>query len=230
MASQPTTNSAGRRAAFDGEGGGARPLPVDGGGLAGRGRSGGAAGSAPSTSSRVGSGGRSIPSGPGSGGPSGELNARAADPALARGSRGRPVATGSGSGRAGRRPTAAPSGSGGGRRCAAGRGDPAGGVTSLRQRLDGRGRDLAALEVLAAPGAQRPVHADQPAAVRADPLQSGPAGRADDPFIVDPALARRAVVDRLDLGEEGLLGQVALPDLADLLVRAGRSCRSRRRR
>ena len=32
-------------------------------------------------------------------------------------------------------------------------------------------------------------------------------------------LAARAVVDRLDLGEERLLGQVPLPDLADLLVR-----------
>src|SRR4029077_20866419 len=101
---------------------------------------------------------------------------------------------------------------------AAGCGDPAGNVASLWERLDGRGRDLTPLEVLAAPGAQRPVHPHQPAAVRADPLQSGTAGRADDPFIVDPTLARRAVMDRLDLGEERLLGQVAFPDLADLLV------------
>ena len=119
VASQPTTNSAGRRAALDGEGGGARPLPVDEGGLVGRGRryerAGGSgrrravraerAGSEPlppSTASPGAASGLSIPSGPGSVGPSGELNARAADPALAPGSRGRPVAPGSGSGRTGR--------------------------------------------------------------------------------------------------------------------------------
>jgi hypothetical protein len=66
----------------------------------------------------------------------------------------------------------------------------------------GRRRYVSALEVLAAPGAQRPVHADQPAAVRADALEARPAVRADDPFVVDPLLAGRAVVDRLDLGEE----------------------------
>ena len=98
-------------------------------------------------------------------------------------------------------------------------GDPAGRVTAARQGARSAAGDLATLEVLAAPGAQRPVHPDQPAAVRADALQAGPAGRADDPFVVDPALAGRAVVDRLDLGEERLLGQVPLPDLADLLVR-----------
>ena len=94
-------------------------------------------------------------------------------------------------------------------------------VASRRRgrRLDGRGRDLASLEVLAAPGAQRPVHPDEPAAVRADAVQARPAGRADDPLVVDPPVAARAVVDRLDLGEERLLGQVPLPDLADLLVR-----------
>ena len=118
----------------------------------------------------------------------------------------------------GQRPSGRRRGGGAGRRGAAGRRSgrwPHG----LRQGLDGGGRDLPALEVLAAPGAQRPVHPDQPAAVRADAVQPGPAGRADDPFVVDPSLAGRAVVDRLDLGEEGLLGQVPLPDLADLLVR-----------
>ena len=88
-----------------------------------------------------------------------------------------------------------------------------------RQRLDGGGRrDLTPLEVLAAPGAQRPVQADQARAVGADAVQARPAGRADDPFVVDAPLAGRAVVDRLDLGEQRFLGQVALPDLADLLV------------
>ena len=80
-------------------------------------------------------------------------------------------------------------------------------------------RRLAALEVLAAPRAQRPVEPDEAAAVRADAVQPRPAGRADDPFLVDPPVAGRTVVDRFDLGEEGLLGQVALPHLADLLVR-----------
>ena len=67
-------------------------------------------------------------------------------------------------------------------------------------------------------------HSDQssptrPTAVGADALQPRPARRADDPFVVDPTLARRAVMDRLDLGEQRLLRQVALPGLADLLVR-----------
>ena len=86
-------------------------------------------------------------------------------------------------------------------------------------RWSPRRRPHGALEVLAAPGAQRPVEPDESRAVGADPVEARPAGRADDPFLVDPALAGRAVADGLDLGEEGLLGQVPLPDLADLLVR-----------
>ena len=135
--------------------------------------------------------------------PSGGINARAADPG-----RPRPSASSASTGWSGPwSDDGAPAG-----RQAAGR------LEAVGQRLDGRRRDLTPLEVLAAPGAQRPVEADQARAVRADPIEAGPAGRADDPFLVDPPLAGRAVADRLDLGEEGLLGQVALPDLADLLV------------
>ena len=100
------------------------------------------------------------------------------------------------------------------------RAEAAGRLHPGRQRLDRGDRpDLTTLEVLAAPGAQGPVEADEPRAVRADPVEPRPTGRADDPFLVDAPLARRAVLDRLDLGEQRLLGQVPLPDLADLLVR-----------
>ena len=85
--------------------------------------------------------------------------------------------------------------------------------------IDAGRDDLTSLEVLAAPRTQRPVEADQPRAVRADAVEPGPARRADDPFLVDPPLAGRAVVDRLDLVEQRLLGEVPLPHLADLLVR-----------
>src|SRR6185436_15841114 len=98
-------------------------------------------------------------------------------------------------------------------------GDAAGRVEAAGERLERGRRRLAALEVLAAPRAQRPVEADEAAAVRADAVQPRAAGRADDPFLVDPPIARRTVLDRLDLGEERLLGQVPLPHLANLLVR-----------
>ena len=98
-------------------------------------------------------------------------------------------------------------------------GDAGGRVEATGERLERGRRRLAALEVLAAPRAQRPVETDEAAAVRADAVQPGPAGRADDPFLVDAPIAGRAVVDRFDLRKEGLLGQVALPHLADLLVR-----------
>ena len=84
---------------------------------------------------------------------------------------------------------------------------------------DRRGRHLAPLKVLAAPRAQRPVEADEPAAVRADAVQACPAGRADDPFVVDAASAGRAALDRLDFGEERLFREIAFVDLTDLLVR-----------
>ena len=110
-----------------------------------------------------------------------------------------------------------------GRRSELGRGgwggDPGGRVTPARRGLDGGGRDVASLEVLAAPRAQGPVHPHEAAAVRTDAIQSRPARRTDDPLVVDPAVAARAVMDRLDLGKERLLSQVSLPDLADLLVR-----------
>ena len=92
-----------------------------------------------------------------------------------------------------------------------------------RQRDDRRGRRrgdrVVALELAAAPGAQRPVEPDEPGAVRADAVQPRSAGRTDDPGAVDPSIARRAVRDRLDLGEHRLLGEVALVDLADSLLR-----------
>src|SRR5262245_23990838 len=91
-------------------------------------------------------------------------------------------------------------------------------LTPRRAGVDGRWR-LAALEVLAAPGAQGPVHAHEAAAVRTDAVEPGPAARTDDPLVVDASIATRTVVDRLDLVEERLLGQVPLPDFADLLVR-----------
>src|SRR5215203_316565 len=96
--------------------------------------------------------------------------------------------------------------------------DPAGRLTPPGERLHGRGRDLTTLEVLAAPRAQRPVHADEPAAVRADAVQSRSAEGADDPVVIDAPLAPGAMVDRLDLVEEGLLRQIPLVDLADLVV------------
>ena len=46
------------------------------------------------------------------------------------------------------------------------------------------GREVGTLEVLAAPGAQRPVEADEASAVRADAVEPRAAGRADDPFVV----------------------------------------------
>ena len=82
------------------------------------------------------------------------------------------------------------------------------------------GREVGPLEVLAAPGAQRPVEPDEAAAVRAHAVEPGPAGGADDPLVVDAPRAGRAGLDRLDLGEEGLLREVPLVDLADLLLRA----------
>src|SRR6266508_1173634 len=80
------------------------------------------------------------------------------------------------------------------------------------------GRDLTSLEVVAAPGAERPVQAHQAAAIRADPLESCPAGGTDDPFLVHAPSAGGTGVDGLHLGQESLLGQVSLVDLADLLV------------
>ena len=72
---------------------------------------------------------------------------------------------------------------------AAGRLDPAGTARSRSARR----RDVTALEVLAAPGAQRPVEADQAGAVGADAVEARPARRADDPFVVDPSLAGGAM-------------------------------------
>src|SRR4029079_16857457 len=80
------------------------------------------------------------------------------------------------------------------------------------------GRDVGPFEVLAAPRAQAPVETDEPSAVGAYPVEPRAARRADDPFLVDPAVAGRARLDRLDLREEGLLREVALVDLGDLLL------------
>ena len=89
---------------------------------------------------------------------------------------------------------------------------------------------VAALEVLAAPGAQRPVEADQPVAVRADPVEPGPAGRADQPLLADPPGAGRAVGNGVDLVEQGLFGQGALGRLGRSSRGAGSGGRSGRRR
>ena len=97
-------------------------------------------------------------------------------------------------------------------------------LRSASRRLGDRRRDglvggeVGPLEVRAAPGAQGPVEPDEPAAVRAHAVELRAAGGADDPFVVHPPPARRTGLDRLDLGEQRLLGQVALVDLADLLV------------
>ena len=86
-----------------------------------------------------------------------------------------------------------------------------------RQRLRGR-QDT--VEVAAAPRAQRPVEAHQAAAVGADAVQPRPTGGADDPLVVDTSGAGRTALDRLDLGQQRLLGEGALVHLADLLLRS----------
>src|SRR5262245_56464302 len=97
-----------------------------------------------------------------------------------------------------------------------GLGDPTGLVERAWEWRDlgrpgnGSRRQVASLEVLAAPGAQGPVETDQAAAVGADAVQARPAGGTDDPLVVDATGAGRAALDRLDLGEERLLGQVPL--------------------
>ena len=92
----------------------------------------------------------------------------------------------------------------------------------LAERTDGHRADrrqgLAPLEVTAAPGAQRPVQPDELGAVGADSLEARPAGRADDPVLVDLPAARGAVLDLLDLRDEGLFGQAALVRLAEALL------------
>ena len=82
-----------------------------------------------------------------------------------------------------------------------------------------RGQRLAALEIPAAPGAERPLEADELRAVRADALEARPAGRADDPVLVDLAAARGAVLDLLDLGDQRLLRETALVGVAEALLR-----------
>ena len=190
VASQPTTNSAGA----------ARPsmvnveVPARGRSTGRRrpsaaGASGGAAGSAPGRRRAVGSGGRSIPSGPGSGGRVGRAQRSGSGSCAGAGIEGPAVAARLAV-RAGW-PTADGSaagtwrGRGGAARC----GDPAGRLTaggSASMAAAGTSRRSKSLPHQAHSDQSIP---DQPAAVRADALQAGPAGRADDPFVVDPTLA-----------------------------------------
>jgi hypothetical protein len=75
-------------------------------------------------------------------------------------------------------------------------------------------------EVLATPGAQRPIKADEPFAVGANAIQPGPTPGADDPFVVDAAIASPARLDRFHLGQKRFLGQVPLVYLAQALGRS----------
>ncbi len=77
---------------------------------------------------------------------------------------------------------------------------------------------LGALEVLAAPGAERPVELDEVLAVGTDAAQPVAAGGADDPVLVDGPRAVGAVRVRGDLGQHGLLGERPLVDLGDGLL------------
>ena len=88
----------------------------------------------------------------------------------------------------------------------------------------------APLEIAPAPRAQGPVEADEAGAVGADAVQARAARRADDPGAFDPARARRAAVDRLDLGEQRLFGQGPFVDLADALLRSDDAVRDDRQR
>ena len=111
----------------------------------------------------------------------------------------------------------------GGRDRLTGTGDlPQPGARRLARGRDLRqpgGGSLAALEVLSAPRAQRPIQPDQSAAVGTHAVQAGPARRADDPVVMHPPRACRAGLDRLDLGQQRFLGEVAFIHLADLLLR-----------
>ena len=91
---------------------------------------------------------------------------------------------------------------------------PLGGATSTSWSTIG------ALEVLAAPGAQRPVELDQARAVGADAAQSVAAGGADDPVLVHLPPAVGAVRLGLDLDHHRLFGEGPLVGLGDGLARA----------
>src|SRR5437879_4787434 len=88
------------------------------------------------------------------------------------------------------------------------------GGLDVGQRLDAR--HVTSLEVLAAPRAERPVESHEATAVRADTVEPCPAGWTDDPLVVDPAATSGTALDGFDFGEERLLGEIALLDLADL--------------
>src|SRR5213593_3021496 len=75
------------------------------------------------------------------------------------------------------------------------------------------------VEVLRAERADVPLRPDELPAVRADPLEPSAACRAEDEFLLDTFLARWTHDALLGLGEEALLGELALVGLTERLLR-----------
>src|SRR2546428_8916540 len=74
---------------------------------------------------------------------------------------------------------------------------------------------VALVEVLRAERADVPVRPDELAAVRADPLEPRPAGRAEDELLLHAFLTSRTDDALLRLGEQALFGELTFVGLAE---------------